>query len=132
MKVTGKIFMWISAIIIIAHTIIPHQHEAQIKNIIHACLFSDSTNNSHSSNIFEKLEDVVKHINLGEKHLEDFKISNYEYEISISQFFDVFPILSLYKHIPTSHKHSYEFYYGLFYKTEINKLSNGLRAPPCV
>ncbi len=131
MKVIGKILMIFATAIIIAHTIIPHQHKAQLEIVIHECLFSDWEGGGPSSNIFEKLGDAIKHVNLGEKHLENFRVSSYEYEFSPVTIFEIPEILSLLKfQIQHQEKASYTFYYTSAYTSVENRLSCGLRAPP--
>ncbi len=125
--------MILATIIIVVHSIVPHQHRAQIEVVIHECLFSDSEGNNSSGNIFEKLEDAIKHLNLGEKHLENFRISSYEYEFSFVNVFEIPEILTLFKfRLQNVEKVNHFFYYNAIYTIAENKLGYGLRAPPCV
>ncbi|WP_164875624.1 hypothetical protein [Apibacter sp. HY039] len=132
MKLIRNISMTIATIIILAHTVIPHQHKAQLENIIHECFFADSDEDSFA-NLFDKFEDIIKHVNLGEKHLENFRISNFEYNFNPIIIFQVPEVLSLLKfQLKDPEKVAHTFYYNFNYSSVENDLGCGLRAPPSI
>jgi hypothetical protein len=127
---TRKISMFFATLIVVAHAIIPHQHKAQLKIALHECFFSDS-GDKDSPNIFERLSDIIKHVNLGEKHLENFRTPTHKYESLSIAIFDVPEVVSIpdpKQKVPEKISHS--FYYPPKYFSTQNWVSCGLRAPP--
>ncbi|MDR2122984.1 MAG: hypothetical protein LBP34_07650 [Flavobacteriaceae bacterium] len=130
MKIIGKIGLFFTAFIIVAHTFIPHQHRAQIETVLHECFFSDEEKDN-SSNIFDTLGDIIKHVNLGEKQLENFRVSTYKYEFSPVTVLEIHEILyRINLRLISPERISHTYHYNLDYSSVENLLSCGLRAPP--
>ena len=132
MKIISKIFIFFATFLIVAHSFVPHQHKVKFEIVFHECFLSEAKNN-HSINLFEKLEDIIKHINLGEKNLDDFKLSISNYEFS-QQLIYIIPESFLgynFLLLNSSNKDS-NFYYANTKTTSEKFLGRGLRAPPLV
>lgn len=130
MKIISKIFIFFATLLIVAHSFVPHQHKVKFEIVLHECFLSETKNN-HSVNLFEKLEDIIKHINLGEKNLDDFKLSISNYEFS-QQLIYIIPDSFFgvnFQLINSSNKDS-NFYYAYTKTTSKKFLGRVLRAPP--
>lgn len=132
MKIISKISIFFATLLIVAHSFVPHQHKVKFEIVLHECFLSEAKN-THSVNLFEKLEDIIKHINLGEKNLDDFKLSISNYEFS-QQLICIIPESFLGHNfilLNSSNKDS-NFYYAYTKTTSKKILGRGLRAPPLV
>lgn len=130
MKIISKIFIFFATLVIVAHSFIPHQHKGGFEIVLHECHLSESANN-HSIHIFEKLEDIIKHINLGEKNLDEFKLSITNYEFSQNLIYIISEFLSNINFQLWNLVIKDPNYYYIFSKiSSENYLGCGLRAPP--
>lgn len=130
MKIISKIFIYFATLLIVAHSFVPHQHKVKFEIFLHECFLSEAKNN-HSVNLFEKLEDIIKHINLGEKNLDDFKLSISNYEFS-QQLIYIIPdsFFGVNFQLINSSNKDFNFYYSYTKTTSKKFLGRGLRAPP--
>ncbi|TWP23755.1 hypothetical protein ETU10_05855 [Apibacter muscae] len=129
----GKISMYLATLIVVAHMIIPHQHKAKLQTVIHECLFDNNDLlEKDESSLIGAIADLIKHVNLGEKHLETFKISNYKYQINSISIFEV-PEINFLRFQFKELKRSTIFPdYNLLFSHQSHPRNLRLRAPPII
>jgi hypothetical protein len=131
LKIVSKIFVFFATLVIVAHSFVPHQHKVRFEIALHECFLTESKNNHSTHHIFEKLEDIIKHINLGEKNLDEFKLSITNYEFSQNLIYIISEFLSNINFQLWNLVKKDSNYYYIFSKiSSENYLGSGLRAPP--
>ena len=130
MKLIREISIIFATLLIVVHAFVPHQHKVEFEFTLHNCIFVDSEENQ-SSNIFNQLEDLIKHIDLGENNLDEFKLSTTDYEI-LQKFIFINPdfFLNVNFCLENPKKKHVKHYYTFSNTSTENQLENPLRAPP--
>lgn len=127
--------MWLAAIILVAHTVITHQHSS-VRDYSKDSSFSFYKGNSSESTVdfLDAIKSLIQESNPGEKHLENYTISSYDSDFSVPFyvvlpeifFFQVEDDIHFVEVAKPNHFYPVGFVKSFFYT------DSGLRAPPFI